>query len=82
MCTSWGACGGGACEHKRCSQRSEALDPLELKLQAIVNHQTWVLGTKLRFFASVMHALTCQTVLQHLNCRYILYGGRGTDKVL
>lgn len=34
-----------------CSQRSEVMDPLELELQAVVNHQTWILGTKLRSLA-------------------------------
>lgn len=31
----------------RCPQRTEASDPLEVRLQVVVSHLTWVLGTDL-----------------------------------
>lgn len=39
--------------------QKRVLDPLELKLQGVVSHLMWVLGTKLKFSASSVCALTC-----------------------
>lgn len=36
-----------------------ALDPLQLKIQAVVNLPIWVLRNKLRFTGRAMHALNC-----------------------
>lgn len=30
----------------KCPKRTEASDPLELELQAVVSHSVWLLGTK------------------------------------
>lgn len=37
-----------------CRGQKLALDPVELELPIVVNHQTWVLGTKLRSLARVI----------------------------
>ncbi|KAL6034888.1 hypothetical protein STEG23_009545, partial [Scotinomys teguina] len=50
-----------------CLKRPEVSDPLELELQLVVNHQTWVLGTELRSWKRVrMSRLTlfCLTIGQ------------------
>lgn len=38
----------GALEH-RDPLRSKVLDPFELKLQTVMSHQTYMMGTELRF---------------------------------
>jgi hypothetical protein len=49
---------GSLCECKH-PQPSEVLDPLELELQAVVNHQIWLQETKLGSSAKAMTALNC-----------------------
>lgn len=44
-----------------------ALDPTELELHIVMNHQTWVLETKLRSLARVISPVLCRSNLLKLS---------------